>query len=311
MEGMLEEALIEQLTSRLSSRQRAAFHARVGQLLDLPDQDTDLAEFLTCFANLVAELFAAGTVAIWFRLPHQAAVTRKVDVGWSNLSLDPETDTAHERLIAFAVSQNGPLAVKPFSAPWARAGASNPTDSYLLLAPVQHQNEGIALIELALGPKPLRLPQKQLMESYLSWLDWLTSIFGRGMERRFAAFHQPLKSAILCLDETSRQVETIQEQIRHTIEGSLQRLAGENFGSLVANQTVAKQVHALLESKGLRVQCPECGAAAILRCQKVGNAKTGAFVFDHYLDTGRTFHGGPSTFPRLVLVPKPPRRTKR
>jgi hypothetical protein len=41
----------------------------------------------------------------------------------------------------------------------------------------------------------------------------------------------------------------------------------------------------------------------------VGNATAGAFVFDHYLDKVRTFHGGRSTLPRLFLIAKPPRRS--
>ncbi len=308
MEAILDNALIDHLAMQLSSRERADFRARITRLRELPDQDTDLAEFLTNFADLAAHLYAASTVAIWFRTPNQEEVVRKVAVGWSNLSLDEEANCAHESLMTFAFSHIGPLVVNPYSAPKPGAGVSNPTDSFLLLAPVHHEGQELAVIELALGPKPLRHPHLHLVQHYLEWLVWLAAIFQRGVEQRFIAVEQPLQFALAHLAATSRQVDQNQERIRQTIETSLQRLAGQTFGSFAANQALAKQVHELLDSKGLRVQCPECKAAAILRCQKSGNSKTGAFVFDHYLDTGRTFHGGPSTLPRLVVVAKPPRR---
>jgi predicted RNA-binding Zn-ribbon protein involved in translation (DUF1610 family) len=176
------------------------------------------------------------------------------------------------------------------------------------LAPTKFDQQDVAVLEIALGPKPLRQPHKVLMDSYFDWLRWLDQLLRQGMQRCFAAAEQPLLLAISSLQQTSHAVEEIQSQIRIRIEASLQSFSGQNFGSLSANQTVAKQVHALLDSKGLRVKCPECGAAAILRCQNAGNSKTGAFMFDHYLDSGRTFHGGQTVFPNLEIVPKPPRR---
>ena len=37
--------------------------------------------------------------------------------------------------------------------------------------------------------------------------------------------------------------------------------------------------------------------------------KHGVFVYDHYLESGRTFHGGPTTVPLIRVVNKPVRRT--
>ncbi|MEE8292812.1 MAG: hypothetical protein V3R22_00185, partial [Kiloniellales bacterium] len=104
MEAILDNALIDHLAMQLSSRERADFRARITRLRELPDQDTDLAEFLTNFADLAAHLYAASTVAIWFRTPNQEEVVRKVAVGWSNLSLDEEANCAHESLMTFAFS---------------------------------------------------------------------------------------------------------------------------------------------------------------------------------------------------------------
>ena len=310
MEAILDEILIQQLTAQLSAQDRDIFRQRVDQLSSLPDQDTELGDFLARFVDSVAKLYAASAVAIWFRNPDQSHLVRQVDVGWANLALDQEAEVAHQLLVQHAVTQVQPLSVQPFSSPRVEAGVSNPTDSLLLFAPVYRQHEAIAVIELALGPKPLRRPQRDLVKHYLEWLRWLTAVFYRGLEQRFVAARQPLAIALACLDQATQQVEAIQEQIRLRIQQSLRRLVGQNFGSLIANQTVAKRVHALLDSKGLRVRCPECGAASILRCQNAGNSKTGVFVFDHYLDSGRTFHGGPTTFPPLEVVPKPPRRKK-
>ena len=187
-------------------------------------------------------------------------------------------------------------------------GISNPTDSYLLLAPVLFEGNGVAVLEIILGPKPLRTPHANVMQNHVLWLQWLSTILRSGIERCFEQVDQPLVAALSILQQTSQDVKAIQQQILVRIEQTLQQFVGKNFGSLAANQAITKQVHALLDSKGLRVCCPECGAAAILRCQNAGNAKTGAFMFDHYLDTGRTFHGGQTTFPNVSVVPKPARR---
>ncbi len=92
------------------------------------------------------------------------------------------------------------------------------------------------------------------------------------------------------------------------LEREISKLEGTQLGSFQGNQALAAKVHQLLDSAGLRVRCPHCGQPAILRCLAAGNTATGSFVFDHYLEEGRTFHGGRTTFPRLFLVAKPPRK---
>jgi len=314
MEATINTETLDAYVSSLpNATQRRKFLNNVQRLTKLVDESSNakpLPEFLAEFGQLVAELYAATAVAIWFQSPGAAnpSLKRKVNVGWSNLRLDRPSEEAHALLLDYAMKLSQQVAVKPFSAPAPRAGVSNPTDSFLLLAPVKYEQQDIAILEIALGPKPLRSPHEQLMSSYLDWMTWLGQLLQRGIERSFAKSGEPMLLALETLQLASVQAEQMQDQIRQQIEASLKSLAGKNFGTLIENQTIAKQVHALLDSKGLRVVCPECKAAAILRCQKAGNSKTGAFMFDHYLDTGRTFHGGQATFPELSLTPKPARR---
>ena len=314
MEVTLNPQVIDDYLAAVSvAKHRDSFRETVSELSNLPDKHDELSFFLSAFASHVADLFAANSVAIWFQSAKDTSVTRKVDVGWQNLALDTVTEEAHDQLIRFAVQSVNPLVAKPFSPPVAGSGVSNPTDSYLLLSPAKFDSSNASVLEIALGPKPLRNPHEALMSSYLQWMDWLREILQTGMQHCFekqviAREISDHADALSALEETAELVEKIQSQIRDQIEQTINLFAGQNFGSLAANQAVVKQVHALLDSKGLRVKCPECGAAAILRCQKAGNSKHGAFMFDHYLDSGRTFHGGQTVFPLVEVVAKPPRR---
>jgi len=312
MEATLDPLLLESLTEVLSEANKLDAKKTVGQLQTLNEEHLTLPEYLKQFAVHVADLYATTSVAIWFRSDSGDGPQRKVAIGWENLLLDDAAEDAHLGLIQFAINQQDPQAFPPFSAPTNSnvrpQGISNPTDSYLLLMPVFFEGKGIAVLEIVLGPKPLRTPHANVMQNHFRWLAWLGGILQSGIQHCFEQADQPLMLALSVLQQTSQDVETIQQQILVRIEQTLQQFVGKNFGSLAANQAIAKQVHALLDSKGLRVRCTECGSAAILRCQKAGNAKTGAFMFDHYLDSGRTFHGGQTTFPEVSVVPKPARR---
>jgi predicted RNA-binding Zn-ribbon protein involved in translation (DUF1610 family) len=101
-----------------------------------------------------------------------------------------------------------------------------------------------------------------------------------------------------------------QVAIRRAVEGAVRGLAGMNCGSFAANRAMAKSVQVLLAENGLRLVCPECGQPAILRCQRAGTSKTGAFQYDHTVDGRRTFHGGSTSFPLATVVPAPPRRNR-
>lgn len=318
METTLNSTLVDEYAALLpSGMQRQSFLSNVQHLQHVADESQDLSAFLTSYATLVADLYAASAVAIWFAKPKSslttgdadsASVVRKAAVGWANLAFDQPSELAHQRLIEYAIGQSASLAVQPFSAPALKSGVSNPTDSFLLLAPSKYQGREVAVVEIALGPKPLRRPHQELMQAYVAWATWLSAILQQGIERCFEPADQRMQLALAQVQATTNAVEAIQQQIRATIQASLTKLTGQNFGSLTANQAITSRVHELLDSKALRLKCTECGTAAILRCQNAGNSKTGAFMFDHYLDSGRTFHGGSSTFPEVEVVSKPPRR---
>ncbi len=128
-----------------------------------------------------------------------------------------------------------------------------------------------------------------------------------GLQFRFT----PLDEARLEIDSLHEYIEGHRRAVRHAVEVTLKHFAGFNLGSFEAKTELAKMVMAVLEENHLRVECTVCGAPAIIRCLQSGNSKTGVFLFDHYLDTGRTFHGGLTAFPRVNVVDAPKRRKNR
>ncbi len=111
------------------------------------------------------------------------------------------------------------------------------------------------------------------------------------------------------LEQLTQQLNQIQRSIRRAIEAYLHSMAGKSFGSVAENQHFARSVQALLESHGLRVRCPECGHPAILRCSRSSGSAGGVFVFDHYIQGRRTFHGGGNLVPKVYVLSKPARRS--
>ena len=184
----------------------------------------------------------------------------------------------------------------------------NPTDFPLLFAPILHLSDPIAFIEIVLPaqPVPLTTAQKQL---YLRAIQLVAERVYGGLKRRMSMPVAQLSQASRELSNLVGQLHSFQMQIQRTIEMKLEQFQGWSFESLADNQEFARLVHQILDSNGLRVVCPECGHPAILRCLRAGNAKHGVFVYDHYLESGRTFHGGPTTFPALKVIGKPARRT--
>ncbi|TWT80894.1 hypothetical protein CA13_23400 [Planctomycetes bacterium CA13] len=110
------------------------------------------------------------------------------------------------------------------------------------------------------------------------------------------------------IEDLERELNRLQRSIRLAIQSHLQKLAGRSFGSLEQNQQMAQSVHSLLDGHGLRVRCCECGHPAILRVSPRAGIEHGAFVFDHTIESRRTFHGGRSVMPELRLVAKPARK---
>lgn len=118
-----------------------------------------------------------------------------------------------------------------------------------------------------------------------------------------------LAAATDAMEQLTQQLNHIQRSIRQAIEAYLHSMAGQSFGSVAENQQFVRLVQALLESHGLRVRCPECGHPAILRCSRSGGSAGGVFVFDHYIQGRRTFHGGGSIVPKVSVIAKPARHS--
>lgn len=109
-------------------------------------------------------------------------------------------------------------------------------------------------------------------------------------------------------DQLAQQIARLQRQMRLTIESQLQAFAGRTHGCARRNGQWVREIHQMLERHGLRVACPECGHASILRLSPRRGSPGGVFVFDHTIDGRRTFHGGGGKLPVIRLISKPPRR---
>jgi hypothetical protein len=110
------------------------------------------------------------------------------------------------------------------------------------------------------------------------------------------------------LGQLTQQIHRLQRTLRLTIEAEFAQWTGQSYGSLSANQDVARLIQQTVDGYGLRLRCPECGHAAIMRCSARPGVPEGVFVFDHCIEGRRTFHGGGATLPALQLVAKPLRR---
>lgn len=106
-------------------------------------------------------------------------------------------------------------------------------------------------------------------------------------------------------------IDDLLEPVRADLQAVLDRLAGRNFGSLEANQAVAVAIQQLLIRLERRVRCQGCGQPASLRCRLTTQSKSGCFQFDHRFGGRSTNHMGPTSLPRLELVPLPPDRRRR
>lgn len=116
--------------------------------------------------------------------------------------------------------------------------------------------------------------------------------------------------AQVTMGQLQQELNRLQRAIRLAIQAQLAKLAGQSMVSLSENKKLAKSIHELLDSHGLRVKCCECGHPAIMRVSPREGITHGVFVFDHTIDGRRTFHGGGTCIPELRLVAKPARKSK-
>lgn len=303
------------ILSGLSEEARSVFRRNLRALEKLIAKSMTFPAFLDEYLRCVMEIYAGTAAAIWVRGQAGDDLQLKAQINYAALGLDGEYDRAHRELLRYAmqVSPADPFLVKPYSAAAAEASASNPTDSFVVLGPVDNQGDVVAVVEVFLGPKPSRARTAHDRASYVLLLKRLIWILCRRIEcelDRGASPEQSLARAAQQLKVCRAGIELHQRAIRRGVESMVRSLAGVNCGSFDANRALAKSVQQLLAENGLRVACPECGQPAILRCQRAGNSKTGAFQFDHVLSGRRTFHGGSSSFPLVAVVPNPPRRSR-
>jgi predicted RNA-binding Zn-ribbon protein involved in translation (DUF1610 family) len=252
----------------------------------------------------------------WNPLRTEAQLTSQWNFGRMGLG---ESEPIHRSLIDDLLRRGDPVYVSPTSAPRARAKVSNPTDSALLVSPLIHDGDVIGVLEVCLGPRPVRGRTKAAQTGYLMLANAIAGILVAGIQHRVrqsmlsGAVQETgssLDSATAQLDSLEQEISSHQAAIRRCIENTLSHLKGWTSNSLRDKQTFATRVHRLLDSHGLRVVCPTCGEPSILRAQATGNSRAGAFTFDHYLENGRTFHGGLAQLPILQVVGKPARKPR-
>ncbi len=317
---------LQQALNDLPGEAQGPSVTQVRALGKLVDGDLPLQSFLEQLLPVLTDLFGGLAAVAWMKADGAVfGVRYRMD----NLLASVSEQKKHERLVQLAWRQKQPVLAEPAGGRWLANGevnsgatgaptaedanpsagqaTGNPTGYPLLFGPILHLGEPVALLEIVLAEdqRPLSKAQRQL---YLRGVKLISERVYGGLRQRMNLPAATLDQAKLQLEQLRSDVHSIQQQIVRDIEGRLQKFHGWAFTSLAENQAFAKLVHQLLDSHGLRVICPECGNPAILRCLRAGNAKHGAFVFDHYLDAGRTFHGGATMVPLIRVVNKPARR---
>ncbi|GAB5402445.1 MAG: hypothetical protein Aurels2KO_06760 [Aureliella sp.] len=336
--GILSKQSLQQSLDELPSDLVGEAGARVRQLGQLVDGDLPLQSFLERLLPELTELLHGEAAVIWMRAEGASGAVFGVRYKMDAIVDSIAGQKKHERLVQLAWQQKQALLAEPASRarkplseetasghqpadsenpPQAtrdgattnqrQAQSANATGRCILFAPVLHLGEPIALIEIVLDASHSEL-RREKRHLYLQGAQLIAERIYGGLKRRMTLPAATMSRAHEELSAITDEVNALQQQILLQIERRLQSMKGWAFESLKENQAFAKSVHQLLDSHGLRVICPECGSPAILRCLRAGNAKHGAFAFDHYLDTGRTFHGGSTTVPMLRVVKKPARR---
>jgi hypothetical protein len=283
---------------------------KVARFVRLADDSASLQPYVEQLLPSLADLFGAQAGMIWLRAHGSAGACFAMRYRADTLNWDARAAEKHDRLVQLGWHQRQPMLVEPHSATGVAESSSpsaNPTGFRLVFGPVIHLGEPLALIEMLITGTGAVHPNQR--RAYLRAMQLAIEQVHSGLLRRLGLSVGKLTEAHSQLQQLEEEIRAYQHSIRKCIESRLRQFQGWTFGSLAENQKFAKLVHQLLDEHGLRVQCPECGHAAILRCLGAGNSKHGVFVFDHYLEDGRTFHGGPTTFPAIVVVPKPARRS--
>jgi hypothetical protein len=316
---------IDRLLEDVFAQAKSLMRRRYLEIRRLAGSDLPPGQFFDAALRAIVDIYAASAGAVWMREEPPGRLRCVAQSGTEKLGLTGEYEQPHEALLRYAAAQPKPMLVRPNSSPQAGAGVSNPTDSFLVFGPLVHQGTTVGVIELFLGPRPVRGKTPEVRSGYVRFMEHLTPWIMKYLlaqlqtaQARSAmspagsqspAQASPAQQFALRMVVAAREVAAHREAIRRTLQRVVQEMRGLRAENLQHGRDVARRIHQLLDANGLRVTCPQCGAASILRCQAGGGGAL--FVFDHTLESGRTFHGGVPELPRLEVVAKPRRRAGR
>lgn len=312
--GMNHALLVENLRP-LPRAARVRLGAQLERLQRVCGNDSALEPFLEELLDVLGRIFGAAAGAFWFRPWGGAGLCPSVRVGFGELPVSAKGLTAIDGSVA---------AFWQATEPSIQNHAEHA--STVLIGPIRNGQEAIGAVQLVIidnqweqppqhvpandvaGGEHLDSQAQHSQERYSQALDGVMAIIQPALLKRMSVRTVSLKQVDAGIEQLSQQIAGIQRSIRLAIERYLQQLSGATFGTLESNQEFVRSVQKLLEAHGLRVRCPECGHPSILRCSRNANSPSGVFVFDHYLQGGRTFHGGGRTLPNIRVVAKPSRR---
>lgn len=292
----MNTASLVEVLRPLPRSQRIRVTAQVDRLRRACNEDQPLEDFLTELLDIVGRLFGAAASAFWFRPFNAGALCAAVRIGFEGSGLTASQVKAVDATVLSHWRASEPNIQSP-------PGES----SAVIVAPIRNGDDSIGAIQLVVTELPANWRESEPL--YLAAMRSVLTAIQPALHHRMKVRAVSLSDAESQLDQLTRQLNGIQRSIRQSIERYLQSFSGATFGSVEDNQQFLRAVQELLEMHGLRVRCPECGHPAILRCSRSNSSAGGAFVFDHYINRRRTFHGGGSTMPSVRVVAKPVRRS--
>lgn len=295
---MNHAALVETLRP-LPRPGRVRLAAQIERLQRICREDQPLEAFLGEVLDVLRRVFGAAAAAFWMRPPGSDELFPLLRVGFTNLpfpalSTDPLDQPVIERWQALDPS----------------VATLESLPATVLVGPIHHSAKPLGALQLVIAEEGKNSERASGASAALylhAFLRVIAAIEPTVVHRTLVR-SASIGEADEGLEQLGRQIHQIQRSIRLAIEQFLHQHRGATFGSFEANQRFVRSVQKLLESHGLRVRCPECGYASILRCARNASAPSGLFVFDHYLPDGRTFHGGSRSLPLLRVTAKPDRR---
>lgn len=295
---MNHAALVETLRP-LPRVGRVRIRAQIDRLHRICDDNQPLETFLEEVLDVLRRVFGAAAGGFWFRSHEALELQPTARVGFADLAFSGKEIATLDETVGTLWQSSEPVAECFEELPAA-----------MLVGPIHGPREPMGAFQLVITDVDQGWGEDWNTRSaiYLPALRSVLVAIQPEMLRRIRVQTVSIAQAHQGLERLGQQIGGIQRSIRLAIEHYLHQHAGATFGSFDDNLQFVRTIQKLLDSHGLRVRCPECGHAAILRCARNASARSGVFVFDHYLPSGRTFHGGGAALPTLRIVAKPERR---